>query len=142
KVGLIVGKAQVAVTRAMAIAQRLFNNALRANPIGIVITALALLGAGMVLAYKKSETFRRIVNAAWASIKKAASATVGWFRNTAWPWMKAVFTNIGNAAKWLWKNAIRPSFRFILGIAKKVFGWIKNTGWPWIRKAFNAIGGR
>ena len=142
KVGMIVGKAQIAVTKAMAVAQRLFNAALRANPIGLVIAALTLLGVALVIAYKKSETFRRIVNAAWAGIKKAASATVNWFKNVAWPVMKSVFQSIGKVAKWLWKNAIKPYFNFIWNLVKKVSGWIKNTGWPWIRKAFNAIGGR
>jgi hypothetical protein len=39
----------------------LLNNAMRANPIGLIVTALALLAAGFVLAWKKSETFRGIV---------------------------------------------------------------------------------
>jgi hypothetical protein len=39
----------------------LLNNAMRANPIGLIVTALALLAAGFVIAWKKSETFRGIV---------------------------------------------------------------------------------
>jgi len=39
----------------------LLNNAMRANPIGLIVTALALLAAGFVYAWKKSETFRSIV---------------------------------------------------------------------------------
>lgn len=39
----------------------LLNNAMRANPIGLIVTALALLAAGFVYAWKKSETFRGIV---------------------------------------------------------------------------------
>ena len=93
------------------------------NPIGLVITALIALGAGMVLAYKKSETFRRIVDAAWAGIKRAAAATVAWFRNTAWPWMRAAFANIGKAAKWLWQKGIRPAFN---GMAKIISWWYRN----------------
>lgn len=116
-------KAWVVITKAAAIAQRVFNAAMRMNPIGLVITALIALGAGMVLAYKKSETFRRIVNAAWAGIKAAAAATVAWFRNTAWPWLKGAFTNIGNAAKWLWRNAIQPAFR---GIGAVISWWYNN----------------
>ena len=116
-------KIAAVATKAWAIAQRLMNAAMRANPIGLLITGLLLLGAGLVLAYKKSETFRRVVNAAWAGIKAAASATVGWFRNTAWPWMKAVFTNIGNAAKWLWKNGIKPAFN---GIKNVIVWWYQN----------------
>lgn len=43
------------------IAIMLLNNAMRANPIGLIVTALALLAAGFVVAWKKSETFRGIV---------------------------------------------------------------------------------
>ena len=39
----------------------LLNNAMRANPIGAMITALTILGAVFVFAWKKSETFRGIV---------------------------------------------------------------------------------
>ena len=140
KIGMVVGKAQVVVTKAMAGAQRLLNAAFKANPIGFIITALIALGAGLVLLYKKSETFRRIVDAAWAGIKKAAAATVAWFKNTAWPWMRDVFTKIGSVVRWLWDNIYKPYFTKIWGIAKSVFGWIKNTGWPILKVALAAIG--
>jgi|694.fasta_scaffold03725_8 hypothetical protein len=37
------------------------NAAIRANPIGAIITALTILGAAFVFAWKKSETFREII---------------------------------------------------------------------------------
>lgn len=51
--------------RAWAIAQAALNLVMDANPILLVITALAALGAGLVIAYKKSETFRAIVKASF-----------------------------------------------------------------------------
>ncbi|MCY7286680.1 MAG: hypothetical protein LH624_00105, partial [Cryobacterium sp.] len=53
------------------------NAALRANPIGLVITGLTLLGVGLVIAYKKSATFRAIVNGAFAAVKAVVSSVVG-----------------------------------------------------------------
>ena len=44
-----------------AVAMYVLNAAIRANPIGAIITALAVLGAAFVFAWKKSETFRGIV---------------------------------------------------------------------------------
>lgn len=64
--------ASAVASKAAAAAQVLLNIALRANPIGLVITALVALGAGLVLAYQKSETFRRIVDGAFAAVKKGA----------------------------------------------------------------------
>ena len=51
-------KGATIATTAMTLAQRGLNVVLRANPIGLVITALALVASGFNLAYRKSETFR------------------------------------------------------------------------------------
>ncbi|MGI8682076.1 MAG: phage tail tape measure protein [Mycobacteriales bacterium] len=74
-------KVAAVATKGMAIAQRVLNLAMRANPIGLVITALLLLGTGLVVAYKKSETFRKIVDGALSAVTNAGEATVGWFTN-------------------------------------------------------------
>jgi phage-related protein len=58
-------------------AQWLLNAAMAANPIGLVVIALAALGAGLVIAYNKSATFRNIVNGAFNSVKN----TVEWVVN-------------------------------------------------------------
>ena len=69
----------LAVTKAMQLAkvaqaawaavQWLLNAAMTANPVGIVIVAIAALVAGMVIAYRKSQTFRAVVLGAWSAIK-------------------------------------------------------------------------
>lgn len=80
--------ATTAATKVMTVAQRALNLAMRANPIGIVITVLAALVAGIVVAYNKSATFRRIVQASFAAVKlafqtvvKAGAAVVNWFKD-------------------------------------------------------------
>lgn len=70
-----------AATKAWTAAQFLLNVALTANPIGVVIVALAALVAGLVLAYKHSETFRKIVDAAFKAVKVAAEAVLNFFRD-------------------------------------------------------------
>jgi hypothetical protein len=64
--------AMTVASKAFAAAQWLVNLALRANPIGLVVTALVALGVGLVEAYKHSETFRRIVNGAFTAVRKVA----------------------------------------------------------------------
>jgi hypothetical protein len=49
------------VAIAATIAQNLFNVALLKNPIGLIITAIYLLGVGLVAAYVKFEGFRKVV---------------------------------------------------------------------------------
>lgn len=55
-------------------AQIALNTAMRANVIGLIVTALALLVAGLIYAYKHSETFRDIVNGAFHAVGVAVLA--------------------------------------------------------------------
>ena len=50
-------------------AQTKLNTALTANPIGIVVAAIAALIAIFVVAYNKSDAFKAIVDKLWATIK-------------------------------------------------------------------------
>ena len=63
-------------------AQWAWNAALAANPLVLIVAGLVLLVAALVVAYKKSETFRRIVNAAFDAVKGAALAFVDFFTTT------------------------------------------------------------
>lgn len=60
-------------TMAQTAAQWLMNAALNANPIGLVVMAIAALVGGLVLAYNKSETFRNVVDALWQGLKTAGA---------------------------------------------------------------------
>lgn len=94
-----------------AAATWLFNTALRANPIGIVITVLVALGAALVLAYKKSETFRKIVDSVWR----------GFVTVVSWAWSKVIkpaLSAIGDVVVWLWKKIIQPAFKGIAFVIK------------------------
>ena len=71
----IVKIAQAAAT----VAQIAFNIAITANPIGLIIVAIAALVAGLIIAYRESETFRRIVDTLFAAIKTGVSAALAPF---------------------------------------------------------------
>lgn len=70
-----------AATAAWTAAQWLLNVALDANPIGIVVIAIAALVAGIVLAYEHSATFRAIVTGALNAVKAAANDVLDFFRD-------------------------------------------------------------
>jgi hypothetical protein len=63
--------------------QTAFNAVLLANPIGLVVIAIAALVAGIILAYKKSETFQEMVQTLWDVLKKMGNfikdVLVGYF---------------------------------------------------------------
>ena len=60
--------ASIASTNGLAASMLALNAAMRANPIGIIITALALVAAGFVYAWNNSETFRNMVIAVAKSV--------------------------------------------------------------------------
>lgn len=78
----------------LAVAQAGLNAVLKANPIGLVVSLLAALAAGLVTAYKTSETFRNAVNSAFASVKKIAQNAIG----TVVDWINDLVAKIEGAA--------------------------------------------
>lgn len=104
-------------TAAWTAVQWLLNAALDANPIGVVVLAIAALVAGAIYAYKHFDWFHKAVDAAWQGIQTAFKAAL--------PVIKAVWDAISTGATWLWNNALKPAF-----------DWIVNTGWPALKTAF------
>ena len=87
-------KAAEAGATGLKVAQAGLNAVLSANPIGLVVAALAALAAGLVTAYKTSETFRNAVNSAFASVKKIAQNAIG----TVVDWINELVAKIRGAA--------------------------------------------
>lgn len=122
-----------AATKVWAGVQAVFNAIMAMNPIVLVIIAIAALIAIIVLAYKNSETFRRIVDAAFRGIVVAAQAV--------WVGIKAYFTFVIN----IWKTVIsaavslvgkiRNGFNILVSAARIVGNAIVAP----FRSAFNAI---
>jgi hypothetical protein len=117
--------AWAAGTAAVTAAQWLLNAALTANPIGIVVVAIAALVAGLIIAYKKSDTFRRIVDGAFDAVAASGKA--------------------------MWEKVLKPTFTFLirawLTVASAIvdgavlaFGWVPGIG-PKLRGAADKFRG-
>jgi hypothetical protein len=52
----------IASSRLFTTVQTVLNAVMRANPIGIIITAIGLLTTGLIAAYKRSEQFRAVID--------------------------------------------------------------------------------
>jgi hypothetical protein len=128
-----------AATKTMAAAQWLLNAALSANPIGLVVIAIAALVAGLIYAYQHSATFRAIVQGAM----KAVGAAISWLWDNA---AKPALHALGAAWKWLVK-VITPAVKFIItAIAGLLHMWaqmlrgLSNVpGFEWAKKAATAM---
>ncbi len=66
-------KARAIATKTTTTYQWLLNAAMTANPIGLVVAAIALLVGGFVTLYNNSEKVRAGVNALWEGLKTLAS---------------------------------------------------------------------
>jgi phage-related protein len=113
------------------------NLAFLANPIVLVIAAIVGLGAALVVAYKKSETFRNIVDGAWQSLKDGFSAVVNWCTTTIPVWIENIktwFTNLKNSAISIFSNiwssissAAQTFFSFIMSILQPFITFFVNS---------------
>jgi hypothetical protein len=75
--------AQAAATTAATGAQVGLNTAMALNPIGLIVVAIAALIAGIVIAYKKFETFRSVVNT-------VVNFVIGYFEFMVNMWIKGI----------------------------------------------------
>ena len=103
------------------------NLAMSLNPIGIVVIALAALTAAVITAYQRSETFRDIVNAVWASVKE--NARIMW-ENVLQP----IFGFLVSAFQKAWE--IAGTFKDNLGIAFDAVWKAAQTAWGFIDRYF------
>lgn len=135
-----------AATVAWTAVQWLLNAALTANPIGLVIVALTALGVALVVAYKKSQTFRDIVDGAMGAVRAAVESLVGAFNGLknaaflAWDWVKDhwklglfFFGPIGVAV-----YLISENFDKIKSAATAAFEYVTNA-WVIAKFAFGPI---
>ena len=68
--------ASIASTNGLAASMLKLNAVMRANPVGMIVTAIALVAAGFVIAWKKSETFRNVVITVAQAALKAFAAII------------------------------------------------------------------
>lgn len=135
-------KAVTIATQGLAVAQRVLNAVMRANPIGIVITVVALLAGALVTAYQKSDTFRAAVDKVAAILRgalksaldtaKAAVQAVSEWLGTAWGKSESLRDALGKIA-----GVISGTFTSAWNTARtaieSVVGWLQQA-WAWVQK--------
>lgn len=129
---------QTAATTAMTAAQAAFNAVMALNPIALVVIAVVALVAALVVAYKKSETFRRIVDAAFRAVQAAAAFAFNWIKDN-WRLILTIITGpIGLAVALVTKywDRIKAGAQTVLDRVREIFGNIKGA----IERALDGIG--
>lgn len=80
-----------AATKGYAAVQAALNLVMAANPVGLLVLAIAGLIAVFVLAYTKSETFRNGVNRTFSALKSGVLNAINFVKKN-WPVILAVLT--------------------------------------------------
>jgi TP901 family phage tail tape measure protein len=163
---IVLGLAAAAAVATIATAAWGAAVAIATSPITLIILGIGLLIGAFVLLYKKNETARRIMDAAWSGIKTAISAVVDWLVGTAWPFIQKVWDGIVVGARWLWTalkvvfvavataaalgfKAImwgwntfgRPVFDWVVKAAKNVWSWLGEHIFPGLATAWRWLMG-
>lgn len=131
-------------TEGATVAQWLLNAAQNANPVGIVIAAVAGLVAALVTLWHTNEGFRNAVIGIWENIKQAFSSAWTAIKGV-WDQVKPFFSGIWNGIKTVF-SAVKPylsaAFSGAWSAIKAV--WSTVTGffsmiWNTIKGIFSAV---
>ncbi len=143
------------VTKTATAVQWLYNAALTANPIGLIVAAIAGLVAGLVIFFTKTETGRKAWAAFTGFLTSAAKAVVGWFKNSLIPfftetlpggfrksiqWIKAAWSKVSGmllAPFRIARDGIKKAWGKITGQFSTAKNWVSGT---W-RKGWGAVKG-
>lgn len=101
KAAMLQAQAITIATKAWSIVQAALNAVMSANPIALVVMAIAALAAGAIYCYNHFEGFRKVCDTVWGAVKKVAAAVwdhlVKAFQKAsavikaAWQWVKKFF---------------------------------------------------
>jgi len=91
----IVTKAAAIASKIAAAAQWLWNAALTANPIGIVIGAIGALVGGIVICWKKFAAFRAVIKTTWETVKGFGGILKDYIIDR----VKGIITGLGSMGK-------------------------------------------
>jgi len=110
--------------------QWLWNIAMYANPLVLIIIGIIALIAVFVLLWMKSAAFRNFFISMWGAIWSFMKAIGAWFAGPFANFFVTVWHAIADAAMWLWNTILKPIFT----------AWVTWVGFVWrIVSSFAAL---
>lgn len=115
-----------AAVRIYTAVQAALNLVMAANPIGLVVIAIAALAAGIIYLWKNNAAFRNFIIAVWNGIKTGVMAAVNWLKvaiPAAWHFIVSfvmLYVNTFRAVITTVFNAIRAYINFVVGAWRAV----------------------
>lgn len=121
-VALIAYKSIIFATGVWTTYQAILNGTMALNPIGLIITGIAVLVAGIIYCYNKFETFRGVIDGVWGTLKTFA----GFLKDGVVTVVKGLcetFSGLGDIIK----GVFTLDWDAVGAGAKKAMGGIKRT---------------
>ncbi|MGJ4108561.1 phage tail tape measure protein [Corynebacterium macclintockiae] len=140
-----------AVTKAQTAAQAALNLVMNANPIFLIVTAIAAVAAGLAVFFTKTEKGREV----WQSLMDAFSTAWQWLKDTfapvfdwigekasqAWGLIQIGWDNLTNAISNAWTSYVQPVFQAFSVAATWLWETILQPVFGFISDAFTATAG-
>lgn len=120
--------AMTLATNVMAAAQAALNLVMSANPIGLVVVAVAALTAGLVYLYHNNEDVRKAVDGLWAAFNTHLLPVL----QDVWEWVKQVAQVVGPVLGAALSAAIGQvqslwqGFQQVVGAIQGAITWVRN----------------
>jgi hypothetical protein len=114
-------------TRIAAGVQYALNLALSLSPVALVVIAIVALVAALVLAYRKSERFRAIVNAVFGALKAGVTTAIDFIRKN-WPLILGLLTGPVSLAVLAFTRYRKRIVGLFTGIKSTVVGLFSGIG--------------
>lgn len=109
-------KLVAAATKAWAAVQWLLDAAMDANPVGLIILAVAALAAGIFYLWTHSAGFRNFFIGLWADIWGFLKAVGAWFAGPFASFFVGIWDAIAKAALWFWHSVLVPVGNFFVAV--------------------------
>ena len=120
-------------TEGLTLAQAALNAVQNASPVGIIITAVAALTAGLITLWNTNEDFRNSVIAAWNAIKNAAVSVWQWIVKLFKVDIPNAFSTVVNFFKNNWQeillfitNPVAGAVKMLYNINPQFREWVDN----------------
>ena len=135
------------VVKSATVSQAGFNAVMAANPVGVIVVAIAALVAAFVLAYKNIDSFRNLVDTTYQKVLKPLGEFLYQLGVIAFETFKGIASAIWDMYKTAWDvfmNLTKVVLDFFnkIPLVGKIIDWLKKTfasAINFISKAFNNL---
>lgn len=133
KAWMVMTKAWAAAAKIATAVQWLWNVAMDANPVGLIIIAIAALVGGIILLWTHSAGFRNFFIGLWSDIWKFLKTIGAWFAGPFAHFFVEAGKTVAAPFLWLWHNIMDPWYHFVMRILTSIANLFRDLALMFIK---------